>query len=140
VGAEQIRAKGEKKLFEAASVLEALAQKRDQVFGDIHATAASVLGEGEDPGGVFVAPGAGGTIFTDTGFFNQGQRAFERRPKGRELSQELLFQERERVGMAFHVVCILHNIHTMSTKKVSKVNFWLGYAIPQIPAITDALR
>jgi len=97
MGAEQIRAEGKEELLEAVSVLEALAQERDQLLGDVHAPAASVLGEGENPGGVLVAAGAGGTVFTDAGLFDQSQRTFERGPEGRQLSQELLFQERERV-------------------------------------------
>jgi hypothetical protein len=119
VGAEQIRAEGGEQLLQAASVLEALAQERDQLFGDVHATAASVLGEGEDPGRVFVAAGAGGAVFADAGFFDQGQRALQRRPEGRQLSQELGFQEWERIRVAFHNG-ILYHIHTMSTKKVRK--------------------
>jgi hypothetical protein len=106
-------------LLQAASVLETLAQERDQLFGDVHATAASVLGEGENPGGVFVAAGAGGAVFADAGFFDQGQGALQRRPEGRELSQELPFRERERVRVAFHVVCIIptYNINNESEKK-----------------------
>jgi hypothetical protein len=112
MGAEQIRAEGKEEFFQAAAVLDALAQERNQFLWNVHAAAAFVLGEGENPGGVFVAAGAGGAVFSDAGFFDQGQRAFERRPKGRELSQKLLFQERERVRIGFHNVCILHNIHT----------------------------
>jgi hypothetical protein len=110
-------------LLQAASVLETLAQERDQLFGDVHATAASVLGEGENPGGVFVAAGAGGAVFADAGFFDQGQGALQRRPEGRQLSQELAFQEWERIRVAFHIMRILYNIHTMSTKKVRKKKF-----------------
>jgi hypothetical protein len=73
VGAEQIRAEGREELFEAAAILEALAQQRDQFLGDVQATAAFVLGEGEDPGGVFIASGTGRAVFSDAGFFNQGQ-------------------------------------------------------------------
>jgi hypothetical protein len=141
VGAEQIRPEGGEQLLQAASVLEALAQERDQLFGDVHATASSVLGEGEDPGGVLVAAGAGGTVFADAGLFDQGQGALERRPEGRQLGQKLLFQERERVGVAFHIVCILYHIHTMSTKKVRKNDFFcFRCEIQKIPAVTDALQ
>jgi len=73
VGAEQSRAEGKEELFEAAAVLDALAQQRDQFLGDVHAMAAFVLGEGENPGGVFIASGAGRAVFSDAGFFNQGQ-------------------------------------------------------------------
>ena len=117
MGAEQIRAEGKEALFEAASVLEALAQERDQFLGDVHAPAASVLGEGEDPGGVPVATGTSGTVFSDAGLFDQSQRTFERGPEGGQLSQKLLLQERERVGIMFHVVCILYNIHSCQRKK-----------------------
>ena len=139
MGAEQIRAEGKEKLLEAVSVLEALAQERDQLPGDVHAPAATVLGEGENPGGVLVAAGAGGTVFTDAGLFDQRQRPFERGPEGGQMSQELLFQERERVGFEFHVVCILYIIHTCQRKKSKKCNFFVRYEIWEIPAVTDAL-
>jgi hypothetical protein len=93
MGAEQLRAQGAEELFETAAILEPLAQERDQFLGHVHAAAALVLGEGENPGGVLVAPGAGAAIFSDAGFSDQSQRAFERRPEGRELSQKLLFQD-----------------------------------------------
>jgi hypothetical protein len=106
VGAEQIRAEGKEELFETAAVLEALAQERDQFLGDVHAAAALALGEGENPSRVFVTARAGWTVLADAGFFNQGQRTFERRPEGGELSQELLLQDGERVGIKLHMVCI----------------------------------
>lgn len=140
MGPEQIRADGKEELFEAASVLETLAQEGDQFLGHVHAAAAFVLGEGENPGGMFVASGAGGAVFSDAGLFDQSQRSLERRPEGRELSQKLLLQERERIRMAFHIVCILSTIHTMSTKKVKNMNFYFCYEIPEILAVTDALR
>ena len=93
MGSEQIRAQGEEELFQAAAILEPLAQERNQFLGHVHAAPPLVLGEGENPGGVLIAPGAGGAMFSDAGFFDQSQRAFERRPEGRQLSQELLFQE-----------------------------------------------
>jgi hypothetical protein len=98
------------------------------------------LGEGENPGGVFVAAGAGGAVFADAGFFDQGQGALQRRPERRQLSQELAFQEWERIRVAFHIVCILYNIHTMSTKKVRKKDFCFRCEIQEIPAVTDALQ
>lgn len=55
-------------MFEAAAVLEPLAQERHQVLGNIHAAAAFTLGEGEDPGGVFVAAGAGGDLYAGGSF------------------------------------------------------------------------
>jgi hypothetical protein len=73
VGAEQIRAEGKEELFEAATILDALAQERDQLLGNVHAAAAFVLGERENPGGMFIASGTGGAVFSDAGFFNQGQ-------------------------------------------------------------------
>ena len=117
MGTEQIRAKGKEQLFEAAPVLETLAQERDQVFGDVHAAAAFALGEGEDPGGVLVTTGTGGAAFADAGFFDEGQGAFERGPEGGELGQEALLELRKNVGFNFHVVCILYNIHTMQDEK-----------------------
>jgi hypothetical protein len=123
VGAEQIRAEGKEELFETAALLEALAQERDQCLGDVHAAAAIAFGEGENPSRVFVPASAGGTVLADAGFFDQGQGAFERRPESGELSQELLLQDGERIGIMFHIVCILYNIHTTSTKKVKKCYF-----------------
>jgi hypothetical protein len=107
VGAEQIRAEGKEQLFETASVLEAPAQERDNVLGDVHAAAAVALREGEDPGGMLVPAGAGGTVFADAGFFDEGEGAFERGPEGGELGQKVLLELRTSVAFDFHVVCIL---------------------------------
>jgi hypothetical protein len=117
VGAEQIRTEGREQLFEAASVFEALAQERDQVLGDVHATATLAVGEGEQPGGMLIPAGAGGTVFTDAGFLDEGEGAFERRPEGGELVQKVLLELRKRVGFAVHAVCIIYYIHTMQAKK-----------------------
>ena len=117
VGAQQLRAEGKEELFQAATVLEALAQKRDQVLGDVHATAALALGEGEDAGGVFVAAGAGGAVFSDTGLFDESQRAFERRPESGQLGEEGFLELRQGIGFDVHVVCIYYYIHTMQGKE-----------------------
>jgi hypothetical protein len=116
VGAEQIRAEGKQELFQTASVLETLAQERDQVLGDVHAAAAVAVIEGEDPGGMFVPSGAGWTVLADAGFFDEGEGAFERRPEGGELVQKALVELGKSVGFDFHCVCILYNIHTMQQK------------------------
>jgi hypothetical protein len=94
-------------LFEAASVLEALAQERDKVLGDVHAAAALTLREGEDPGGMLVPTGAGGTAFADTGLLDEGEGAFERRPEAEELGQKVLLELRQSAEVVFHGVCIL---------------------------------
>jgi hypothetical protein len=93
-------------LFEAAPVLEALAQERDKVFGDVHAATAMALREGEDPGRMFIPSGAGGTVFADAGFLDEGERAFERRPESGELGQKALLELRKSVGFDVHVVCM----------------------------------
>jgi hypothetical protein len=103
VGAQQGRAQGKEQLFEATAIVEALAQQGDQVLGDVHAAAALVLGEGENPGGVFLASGAGGAVFSNAGFLNQSQGAFEGGPQSGQLSQELLLQGPERNEMGVHV-------------------------------------
>jgi hypothetical protein len=107
VGAEQIRAEGKEQLLEAASVLEASAQERDKVLGDVHTAAALTLREGEDPGGMLVPAGAGGTVFADAGLFDEGEGAFERGPEAGKLSQKALLELRQSVGFDFHNVCIL---------------------------------
>ena len=89
-------------MFEAASVLEALAQERDQFLGDVHAPAARAVREGKHPGGVLVAAGASGTVFADAGFVNQGEGAFERRPEGGELGEKALLELRESGRFNFH--------------------------------------
>jgi hypothetical protein len=104
-------------LFEAASVLEALTQERDKVLGDVHAAAALAVREGEDPGGMFVPAGAGGTVFADAGFCDQGDGAFERGPEGVELDQKVLLELRKSVGFDSHELCIFYHIHTMQEKK-----------------------
>jgi len=106
VGAEHIRPQGKEQLFEAAAILDALAQEGNQVLGDVHATAALVLGKGENPGGVFVASGASEAVLSDAGFLDQSQRPFEWGPESGESSQEVLLQGQERIGTAFHMVCI----------------------------------
>jgi hypothetical protein len=105
-GAEQIRAEGKEELFQLASVLEALAQERDKVLGDVHAPAAGAVTEGEDPGRMFVPAGASGTVFADTGFFDESQGALERGPEGRQLGEKALLQLRKSIGFDFHDVCI----------------------------------
>jgi hypothetical protein len=113
VGAEQIRAEGKEELLEATSVLEAPAQERDKVLGDVQAAAAFALGERENPGGMFVTTGTGGAVFSDADFFDEGEGAFEGGPEAGELSQKALLELSAGVGFAFHVVCILYYIHTM---------------------------
>ena len=59
MNADQVRTQGKEELFEAAAIPDALAQERNQFLGNVHATAAFVLGEGENPGRVLIASGAG---------------------------------------------------------------------------------
>ena len=92
VGAEQFWAEGGEELFETAAVLKAAAQDWDHGWGDMHAAAALALGKGEDPGGMFVTTGTGRAVFADAGFFDQRERAFEWRPKGGQLGEELLLE------------------------------------------------
>ena len=117
MGTDEVRAQGEQKLFEATPVLESLAKQRDQLLGDVHAAATLALGEREDPGGVLVTTGAGGTVLADAGFSNQSQGAFERGPERREQGEEVLLQECESRKVGVHVICISHNIHTLQVKK-----------------------
>ena len=106
VRTEQIRAEGQEKRFEAATVLESLAQERHQVLGHVPAAAAFALGEGEDPGGVFVAAGAGRAVLSDAGLLDQGERAFEQGPEGGQLGQEGGLELRQGVGFAVHDLCM----------------------------------
>ena len=117
MGAEHVGSQGEKQLFEAASVLEALAQEGDQILGHVHAASPFALGEGKDPGRMLVATSASGTVLADTGFLDEGQGALKGGPEGRELGEELLLQERESVRVVVHVVCILYHIPTIQEKK-----------------------
>jgi hypothetical protein len=94
-------------LFEAASVLEALAQERDKVLGDVHAAAAVTVREGEDPSGMLGPAGAGRAAFADAGLFDEGEGAFERGPEAGELGQKVLLELRQSAEVVFHGVCIL---------------------------------
>jgi hypothetical protein len=111
-------------LFEAASVLEALAQERDQFPGNVEAAAAAALGAREDPGRMFVPAGAGGAVLADAGFVDEGQGAFERGPEDGELGQKVLLELRNSGGFDFHVVCILYHIHTMQEKNGRRAFFF----------------
>ena len=86
---EQFWAGAVEYLLDLPSVLESLLHGRDQRQGHIHRFAVSLGAEGEEPGGVFVAAGTGGTVFADAGFFNQREGAFERGPEGGELVQKV---------------------------------------------------
>ena len=59
--------------FEGFAVAQGLLQLRHQLGGDIHATAAALVGEGKDESGMFVAAGAGGAVGTDARFADLGQ-------------------------------------------------------------------
>ena len=117
MGADQIRAEGKEELFETASVLEALAQEGDPLFGDVHAATAAALGERKNPGGVFVATSTSGTVLANAGFFDEGQGTFKRGPEGGEVSQEVLLELRTKVGFDVHEICISCHIHTDQEKK-----------------------
>jgi hypothetical protein len=106
VGAEQIRAQGIEQLFEVASVLEALAQERDQFLGNVEAAAAAALGKGEDPGRMFVPAGASGAVLADAGLVDEGEGAFQRGPEGGKLGQKVLLELRKSVAFRFHGVSI----------------------------------
>ena len=79
-----------KQLFELASVLQGSAQGGDHFRWGIHTTASPFLGEGEDKGGMFMAPGASAAVGSHTGFSDFGEGAFDDRPKALELLKELL--------------------------------------------------
>jgi len=92
MGAQQFRAEGGEELFEAAAILEAAAQDWDHGFWDMHTAAATALGEGEDPGGMFVTTGTGGAVFADAGLFDQREGALEWGPERGQLGEELLLE------------------------------------------------
>jgi hypothetical protein len=120
VGAEQIRPQGKKQLFDAPAVAQTLLEQRDQGVGDVHAPAALALGERKHPSGVFIASGAGGTIFADAWLFDQSQRPFESGPKGGELSQEFLLEARDGIGSGFHG-CMYIVTHTYLQEKNERI-------------------
>ena len=123
MGTDEVRTQGEQKLFEATPVLESLAKQRDQLLGDVHAAATLALGEGEDPGGVLVTTGAGGTVLADARFSDKGQGTFERGPKGRELGKKVPVEQLKSGRLDIHEVCIYYHIHTMQAKKMKKMIF-----------------
>ena len=72
-------------LFDAAPVLDGLAQGRNQGLGHIHGCAASLGTEGKQPGRMLIAPLASRAVFADAGFIDLSQGAFDDRPEGGDL-------------------------------------------------------
>jgi hypothetical protein len=79
------------KLLDLSSIAEGLFHVRNQGQGDVHGFAPTLSGEGQQPSGMFVAPGTGGAVFPDAGFIDPGQGTFEGRPEAVELLLPLVF-------------------------------------------------
>ncbi|PWU18429.1 MAG: hypothetical protein C5B50_09130 [Verrucomicrobia bacterium] len=80
-------------LFEGSAVAQSLLQLRDQFSGHVHATAAALVGKGQDVSGMFVAASAGRTVGADAGFADFGQGAFDRGPEFCELAEKVLAEK-----------------------------------------------
>jgi len=104
-----------KQLFKPSSILQSPAQGADHLGGDIPATAAAFLSEGENKGGVMIPPGAGPAVGADTRFSDFGQRAFDDRPEAVELLKKSAM---DGLGGGFfvYVVYIYYYIHTVKRK------------------------
>ena len=72
-------------MLDFASVLDGLLDAWDYGLGHVHGFAPSLGAKGEQPGGMFVASGAGGAVLANAGFLDLGQGAFSRRPEGGDL-------------------------------------------------------
>ena len=94
VVAQQLRPQFIEQGFEGFAVAQGLLQLRGQSSGDVDATAAALVGEGEDEGRMFVASGAGGAVRTDTGLADFGEGALDRGPEPFKLAQEVLPEHR----------------------------------------------
>ncbi len=122
VGAAQSRAEGKEELFQCgvrfgvpdARVGPGLWESYMQFGGG------GCLGEGEDAKPACCPPGAGGTVFTDAGLFDESQRSFERRPERGQLGEKPPLRARAGSELGFHVVCILYHIHTCQRRKCKK--------------------
>ena len=75
-----------KQFFKFSTVFEGFLDGRHQGKGHIAAVAAALLGEGEQPGRMLIPARTRRAVFPNAGFIDFGQRAFEGRPKGVELS------------------------------------------------------
>lgn len=71
--------------LDSASVSDGLSNTWDHGLGHIHGFAPSPGAQGQQPGGVLIAAGAGGAVFANAGFIDLGQGAFSRRPEGGDL-------------------------------------------------------
>ena len=131
IGAQQLGTQGKEEFLEAAAILEALAQEGDEFFGDVHAAAAFALGEGKDPGRMFVAAGAGGAAFADAGFFDKCQGTFQGWPEGGEVVGPAQLEGVEVGDGCVHVVCICSSIPTLQAKNEEKmILFGSGKNLP----------
>jgi hypothetical protein len=82
----QIRVKSKAEL---KAVAQSLLQLWHHVSGHIHATAAALVGQGEDESPVFAAPSASSTIGADTGLADFRHGAFDGRPEFFQLAEEI---------------------------------------------------
>ena len=75
---------------------------RYEFAGNIHATPAPFVLEGEDEGGMLAATGAGGTLSPNTRFSYFGQRPLGHRPQIAHLTEE---------GFLLLILCALGPAH-----------------------------
>ena len=102
--------------FEGLAVVQGLPQLWHQLGGDVHTTAAALVGEREKESRMFVAAGASGAVGADAGFADFGQGALDSGPELLELAQEVLAERRIGGFWVRHAVCILYDIRTSQEK------------------------
>jgi hypothetical protein len=86
---QQLRPQFVKQGFEGLAVAQSLLQLWRHFCGHMPATAAALVGEGEDESPVLAAPSASSTIGPDTGLADLRQGAFDGRPEFFQLAEEI---------------------------------------------------
>ena len=107
---EQRRPQFIEQSFDLAPVLHSALQQRHQIVGNIHAASFATLGEGKNKGWVLIAAGASSAAWSEAGFANLSDRAFNGRPEMAELLKKELFGIGIRRNRAAHEYGICYNI------------------------------